>query len=360
MKIQSIFGVYAESMQVLIDASLDRFAKPFFPKYMPWDTQQTTLNFSDVVGASRIEAAASVVNRSSSAPLRTRNQFAKFTGEIPAIKEKMVMREQDYRDFLQIQALALGDDAKKRALLDLLFKDVNAVATSGEKRVDLMFLEGLSSGYINVNITNNPDGIVQKSQLDLLMPSSNRKSAAVDWDTTATATPLTDFANVRQYALNTRGVAPVKALMTPAQFLKFAKTKEVIDTLTAFYTLQKGAAVVTLDRVNEYLNAVKLPIIELVDVSIGIEKDGVITAVNPWNADNVAFVPEGPLGVIKNAYSIEQLKPVEKVSYGTYGRTLISKWQNNDPWEEATAMELNAMPSFANTIDGIYLLAINL
>jgi hypothetical protein len=360
MKIISVFGNYAGAMQVIIDENLARFSKPWFLQYFPWDTQSTSLTFTDVVGASRIEAAASVVNRSSKSPQRTRNFIAKFMGEIPAMKEKVIMREEDYRDFLQIQNSMMDDVSKKNALLDLLFKDVNMVATAGEKRVDLFALEGLSTGYINVNTTNNPDGIVLKTQIDLLLPSGNRKVATADWSNPVTAKPISDFVAVRQYALNTKGAAPKKCLMTPTQFLMFSETQQVINSLTAYNQLQTGASLVTLDRVNEYLQKALLPIIELVDVAIGIEKDGAITTVNPWSAANVAFVPDGSLGVTKNSFAMEQMKPVEQVKYATYGRTLISKWQNNDPWEEATGMELNAMPSFASSIDNVYLLTIDL
>jgi hypothetical protein len=52
------------------------------------------------------------------------------------------------------------------------------------------------------------------------------------------------------------------------------------------------------------------------------------------------------------------LSPVEKVSYATYNHALLSKWQDNDPWGEFTAVELNAFPAL-DTIDNIFILNID-
>jgi hypothetical protein len=111
-----------------------------------------------------------------------------------------------------------------------------------------------------------------------------------------------------------------------------------------------------LEGVNEFLRSQSMPYIEIVDVSIGIEKDGVITPYNPFDNTNVAFVPAGRLGVIHNAYAIEQLRPLDQVSYARADRTLISKWGDNDPYNEWTKAELNAMPGI-EAIDSIVLLS---
>ncbi len=82
-KIASIFGAYSENLQTVVDNSLDQFAPTWYEKYFSFAPTQQTLTFTSVVGASRIEAAASVVNRSSEAPLRGRGGISKYQGEIP-------------------------------------------------------------------------------------------------------------------------------------------------------------------------------------------------------------------------------------------------------------------------------------
>jgi hypothetical protein len=356
-RIQSVFGNYAPQMQAIIDSSLDRFAPTWYQNYFIWGPTQSTLTFKSVIGASRIEAAASIVDRSSRAPLRSRASLNTYQGEIPAIKEKFAMREDDYRDFLAVQALSVDDATKKQQLLDYLFKDIAVAGSAAHKRLDIMVLQAVSTGKISLTVDNNPDGIVLANDIDLLMPSDNKKQAAVKWATSASATPITDITTVVLAARN-MGRSFSKILMSPTAFLAMSKTKEVIDSLVSFNQLQRGAAVATLSKVNEYLTANLLPVIEIVDQVVGIEKDGKINTIRPFSDANVSFVPAGTLGTIKNAYCIEQLSPVEKVSYATYNHALLSKWQDNDPWGEFTAVELNAFPAL-DTIDNIFILNID-
>jgi len=356
-KIQSVFGPYAGQLQAVIDASLSRFDATWYQNYFGWGPTQSTLTFTGVVGASRIEAAASIVDRGAPSPLRGRGELAKYQGEIPAIKEKFAMREQDYRDFLSLQALSVDDATKKQQLLDFLFNDTLKAGNAAHKRLDIMALEAISTGKISLTMDNNPDGLVLSNAIDLLMPTGNKKRAAVKWATSATATPITDIVTVVTAARDA-GRSFAKILMSPTAFINFAKSTEVINSLVSFNMLQKGAAVATLAKVNEYLTANLLPIIEIVDQAIGIEKDGKIGAIRPFSDANVSFVPAGNLGTIKNAFAIEQLQPVTHVNYATYNRALISKWQDNDPWGEFTGVELNAFPAL-DAIDNIFLLNID-
>lgn len=112
-KIKSIFGTYADSLQVMIDNSLGQFAPTWYPKYFGWGTPQSSLTFVSAIGRSRIEAAASIVARDSSTPQRSRAALEKLTGEIPAIKEMFKMTESDYRDFMTLQALNVDDATRK-------------------------------------------------------------------------------------------------------------------------------------------------------------------------------------------------------------------------------------------------------
>lgn len=360
-KINSIFGAYAQNLQAVVDTANDRFAPTFYDKYFGWGPAQQTLSFTSVIGASRIEAAASVVNRSSSAPLRSRAELSKYQGEIPAIKEKFSMRESDYRDFLAVQALAVDPSTKKKQLLDFLFKDVQNAGNAAHKRLDIMVLQAISTGKISLTVDNNPDGIILKNDLDLLMPSANKSSvtgtAAHKWVNSATATPITDITKVVSDAAAV-GKSFAKILISPQEFNRMKVCTEVVNSLISFNQLQKGASVATIDKINEYLQANLLPMIEIVDHVVGIEKNGIISALRPFSQTSLSFIPSGQLGTIKNAICIEQLQPVANVNYAVYKNALISKWQENDPWAEFTGVELNAFPAL-EAIDNIYILTVD-
>lgn len=354
-KILSIFGAYADRLQVMVDKSLDKFAPTWFQNYFDMGVPQMSLTYTSVIGRSRIEAAASIIARDSKSPLRSRAALEKLTGEIPAISEKFGMSEQDYRDFLTLQQINAPDAVKKQQLLDLMFNDVKNVGDAAMKRLDYVSIEGVSTGAISITIDNNPDGAVNSVAIDLGLTAGQKTNAAITWATAATATPITDIETVVELG-KAKGRSFAKVLMAPATWQKFRRTKEVLDYLTGFKMLAKGTVVATRDVVNEFLVANDLPIIEVVDVSIGIEKNGIITASNPFSATNAVFVPAGKLGVIKNALAIEELKPVEKVKYAKFNNALISKWSDNEPFQEYTKVEFNAFPAI-EAIDGIHLLS---
>lgn len=356
-KINSVFGAYAQNLQAVVSLANDRFKPTFYDKYFGWAPTQQTLNFTSVIGASRIEAAASIVNRSSGAPLRSRAELAKYQGEIPAIKEKFMMRESDYRDYLAIQNSPIADATKKKQLMDFLFNDIENAGNAAHKRLDIMVLQAISTGKISLTVDTNPDGIVLKEDMDLLMPSENKTTAAILWTEKATAVPFDDITKVVT-AASEKGKSFSKILITPVEFNRMKVCKSVVDSLVSFNQLQRGAAVATLDKINEYLSANLLPVLEIVDQVVGIEKDGVIGALRPFAQANLSFLPAGQLGVIKNAVCIEQLQPVATVSYATYKNALISKWSENDPWGEFTAVELNAFPAL-EAIDNIYILTVD-
>jgi hypothetical protein len=354
-RIKSIFGPYAENLQLIIDNALDQFAPTWYQRYFGWATPQTSLTFTSAIGRARIEAAASIVDRNSQMPLRSRAALEKLTGSIPAIKEAFKMTEEDYRDFLVLQALNVDDNTKKQALLDFIFNDVKTVGNAAHKRLDIMCLEAISKAEISLTINNNPDGLVLADPVDLLMSAENKKNAVVSWDNYDTSKPFDDIRNIVTGA-KLRGITFSKMLMTWAMWMNLIQSKQVTTFLSNFLGLkQAGNVLPTQDNVNSFLTAQGWPTIELVDATIGIEKDGKITAVQPWEPNNVSFVPAGNLGTIKNAIAIEQMRPVAGVSYATFNRALISKWSENNPFGEWTGVELNAFPS-VEAIDQIYIL----
>jgi hypothetical protein len=359
-KLKSLFGVAVDRLQVMVDKSKSLYAPLWYPKLFDVAPPQLSLTYVSAIGRSRVEAAATVVDRDAKTPLRGRPGLEKLSGEIPAIAAMIPLKQSDYRDYLAIQGMQGIDDATKlNQLLDLVWGDVKRVGDAPHKRIDIMCLQALSTGVIKINATTNPDGIVQ-DDIDLLMSSSNKKQAAVTWATAATATPITDIETVLTDA-KARGYSFDRILMSFTLWLKFKKAKEVIDNMTAYhYGSKPGAgfsptAVTTLDKINEYLLANKLPYIEIVDESIGTEKDGVITSANYFDPNNATFVPAGKLGTIKNAIAIEKLKPVSNVVYADYNKVLISKWSSNEPFQEFTKGEWNAFPSW-ETIDACYIL----
>jgi len=267
------------------------------------------------------------------------------------------MKESDYRNYLTIQNMANVSDAmKQKQILDLMWGDVKKAGEAPLKRIDMMVLQALSTGKVTINATTNPDGVVY-DDIDLLMPAANKLTVTEKWSIVASSKPITDI-KLAVKAAKQRGIVFEKMLMTFDGWWKFQASAEVTAQLAGYFRMgDNQKRVGTLDEVNQMLLANKFPYIELVNESIGIEKSGVITAVDPWNSTSVTFVPSGKLGIIHNAYAIEQLKPVQQVQYATNNHVLISKWSQNNPWAEFTGCELNAFPGL-ETIDSIFIMDI--
>lgn len=354
-KLQSIFKGYADKLQVVVDTSKSRFAPTWFSRYFTMGVPKTTLSYTTIIGASRIEAAASIVDRDARTPLRSRAGLSKLSGEVPAIREMFKMSDSDYRDFMAMQALTTSDDVKKTQILDLIWNDTEKVGNAAMKRIDLMCLEAVSTGFITIDINTNPDGPTLTDTIDLLMDPDHLVNVVAIWSDAANAKPITDILTVIKLAEDA-GKSFGKILMTRSRFFLMTATIEARNMVSGFLRIStKDQINPTLSQVNDYLTANQLPVIEIVNEVIGIEKDGKIAPKRPWKEENVSFVPSGQLGIIHNAIAVEQLRPVTGVSYASFNNALISKWSENEPFGEYTKVEFNAFPG-VEAIDGMYIL----
>jgi len=332
--VASIFGEYAEAqnLQAMIDNSSEvLYGQAFWRNYLDWGLPQTSLTFETVIGRSRIEAAASIVNPDDPAPLRSRSNWESYKGAISTMKEKFSLSQKEYRDLKAIQSLPISDAAKKEALMKILYDDIMRASKSTDIRNDILFAQALSKLEIDINVTNNPDGAVFGT-IDLLAGSHQKRNVAKAWGTDVTADIVKDIQDAVADA-RLRGISFEKILIDESMV----------------------SHIFTLDTVNELLGKYRLPYFEPLNLRKGVEKDGVITVINPFKVENAVLVPAGKLGVMHNAIAIEEWEAVPGISYSRYDRALLSKWRDNDPWREYTQVELNAFPGLER-IESIYIL----
>ena len=343
-RIKSVFGKYAEQLQVLVDTNLDAFKESFFAQYFPLGGPQMGLTYSTIIGKSRIEAAASVVAHGSEAPLRSRAGLDKLSGEIAAIKVKRKMDDQSYREWLTMQAVSTSDEAKKQQIIGLIWDDVKYVVDSVTARLDWYAAQALSSGKVTINTTSNPDGVIDTVDLGV----TNKKAgnwafnfggdADRFWNGGGTAdTPISDLMYFTDKVYQADGIKFEKMVVTPTKWHNIRKAKEVKDYFDTSF--------VTLDTINTQLQALGLPIIELINPKIRVENHGIISSIDAWAGDKyVAFLPSAQAGIMHNALSIEQISPVTGVDYATANNILVSKWAQTEPFGEYTRGELAAFP----------------
>jgi len=354
-RISSVFGAYAEQLQVFVDARLDKFRKTWFPAYFDWGVPAATLSYTTVIGRQRIEAAASVVDHGAKAPRRSRTYLEKLAGEVSAIKVARQMKEADYYQFLAVQSMRVAEDIKKTQIMKFIWDDLAYCGNAVMDRLDIMVCQALSTGLISINTSTNPDGIAP-GDIDLLMPAANAVHCAVTWETAhlATMTPITDI-ETTVAAAEIKGIKFEKILMPIVLYRLFSKCTEVLNLMKGWQQVEAGTIKPSLAKINEYLTENQLPIIEVVDIVKSIETDGIPATYRPWDQANITFVPTGKLGVIHNTLTVEQIRPVTGVSYATFNNCLLSKWAQNDPFAEYTQGELKAFPG-VEAIDSIYIM----
>jgi len=354
--VASIFKDLAskQNLQALIDNSQSAlYGQSVWRQYLDWGLPQIELTFDTIIGRSRIEAAASIVDPDGNAPLRSRGKLELLEGKIPTMKEAFKLNQKEYRALQSLQALPISDAERKQQLIKKLYDDVSIAATSTDRRLDYMFWQGISTFKINVDITNNPDGVAF-GEVDLLAASDQSRTVSVTWST-STADPFKDINDVVDYAA-TKGRRFTEIWIESETWLNIKNLDKVKFAISGYMNPGSNKNfVVTLERVNEYLAANQLPVLKLVNVRTNIEKDGKSTIINPFKKENVVFVPAGKLGIVHNALAIEEMEPVQGKTYAKYDRTLLKKYREDNPWAEMTEVELNAFPALEQ-IDGIYLL----
>jgi hypothetical protein len=346
----------SQNLQFLLDNSQQNLEmQSFWRTMLRTGIPQMSLSFDAAIGRERIAAAASIVDSDAPAPLRSRKKLELYKGKIPAIKEKFRMNQDDMRNLEVLKSLPINGGGSTEALIQFLNSDLQEAAVSGDKRIDFMLMQQISTLTVDVSATNNPDGIILGT-IDLLAKSYQKQGVPVVWTDLANADPVTDILTYTQWVWKTKGRNFGKIMMSYDLWITFMNCAKVKSMLATFFNVGKQSATfaVTLENVNALLTANKLPNIEIVQHITHIEIDGKPTFVNPFNTNNVSFVPAGNLGVLHNAISMEEIHPVSDKSYAKFGPTLVSKWSESDPLVEFTGMEMNAFPMV--DVDNIFIL----
>jgi hypothetical protein len=358
MVVESIFGNLAlkKNIQGIIDGQLPLlFAKSKWRQYLDWGLPQTELTFDTIIGRSRIQAAASLVDPDAPAPLRSKGKLEALSGKIPTMKEAFKMTQSDYRKLKSLQNMPISEESIKDALMKVIDDDVVNAGLSTDYRIDVMFYQGVSNFSVDTGIINNPDG-ANMGVIDLLAAPYQKRGVPKVW-TDPTADILKDIEDTVFFA-GRKGRKFKEIWIDLSKWYTVKNNPTVIAKISSFYRQTVDLAI-TEEKINEYMRENKLPPFVIIDEARNVEVDGKENIINPFEANNVAFIPDGKLGIVHNAIAIEEWEEIDGVNYAKYDRALISKWRENNPWTEFTGVELNAFPALEK-IDGIYLQTTNI
>lgn len=363
MDYTSIFGELTKQVQVRIDAASELkkrlFDQTIYERYMTWDTPTIGLNFEELIGQYGISIAAATLDSSGKEPVMGVEGLQTLQSKVLIHQMTAPMPIEQYRLVLQIlDSRSITDKEKMRQLVNLMWGNVEKVVKSVQSKLDIIFLGALSNkGVFTFDATNNPEGGV-RGTIDYKMPAENTASVTVDWTETNKAN-VDCFEDIQALIEKAQDkVVFSKMLMSQnrlSYMLKNRKLKQVI------FGSDKQGTPLLMAGLNDFLRANGMPEVEVVRRTVRIQDNGKLTDYTPWNDKNIVFVPEGRLGVIKNAYADSELKPDPGVAYSNYGRIRVSQWavgeREGSNHVEYTKAQSLSLPVFTE-INGIYSLQV--
>ena len=355
----------------------ERVYQPFYWRtFFPFE-RSLFLTYKTLIGSEGRSVAADVVTYNASAPEKTRKVVDRLQGDIPPIRMKKKMDEEDLNEYDML--VRLGTAPNDRRLLQLIFDDVSACVDGVEARLEFLAMKALFQQSITLSAANN-NGVVTENAIDFQLRSAGKRvikstAASREWTEANAgaagvigAQPITDI-KVILAAARSEGIKLNYMLMNATLFEVFASNYQV-GSFTLPWTADavvRGDSPLTapsITEVNRAFAARSLPQIVVVDTAIDVETtDHTKTTIDPTLTEgslhsNVIFLSNLVAGVMKHGPIAEEQHPVKQVTYSKKGPILVSKYAETDPVSEWTLGQLNAFPSFP-TIDSIFRLDTN-
>lgn len=324
----SIFGELTKNVQVRFDAVTEHHKKLFdnviFEQYLDWDVPTIGLDFEELIGKYNISVAAPTIGDES-------KEAILGSEGLETVKERVLnhaitipMTIQDYRKILQIlDSKSLPDAAKTQQLVNLMWGNTTTAVNSVLAKLDILFLRPLSNeGIVELDETINPEGGV-RGTINFNQPAENIASSTTEWTDTNidTVDCFDDIQSVIEAAQDKTSFA--KILCAPSLISYMCRSKKIKQMI---WGTDKSAKLVQLKDLNAYMEENDYPVFVPIRRSVRIQNGRKQTPYSPWNAKNMVFVPDGKLGVVKNAWSNNELKPENGVAYSNYGRIRVSQW----------------------------------
>lgn len=326
--LSSIFGDLTKNVQIRFDAATELnkrlFDNVIFDKYCDWDLPTIGLDFEELIGQYNITVAAPTIGDNS-------KEAILGTEGLETVKERILnhaitkpMSIQDYRKVLQLlDSKSLPDKVKTQQLINLMWGYVTTVVESVLAKLDILFLRALSNeGKVELDNTINPEGGV-RGLINFNQPAENIARSKTAWtdENIDTVDCFEDVQGVIDAAQEKTVFG--KVLCSPAKISYMCRSKKIKQMI---WGSDKSSKILQLKDLNAYMEENDFPVFEPIRRQVRIQNGKNRTPYSPWNADNMVFVPNGKLGIVKNAWANNELKAESGVAYSNYGRIRVSQW----------------------------------
>jgi hypothetical protein len=360
----SIFGELTRQSQLRFDAvsQLNKrlFDNVFYPERFRWDIPTIGLDFHEIIGKYNLTVSAATVDPNGKEPVRVPYGLEEMAEKVLKHTHTYAYQIQEYRKVLQIlDSRSIGDEARKQQLVQLMWGGVTDAVAGVEAAIDKIVLGALSNrGVFTFDATNNPEGGV-KTSINYGLPGVNQADATVPW-TEANLGTVDVFSDIQAVYNAAFGKTALSEIWLSQDRLWYILRASKLKL--AIFGNDRQTTPLTLTQLNAFMQSNGMPVFRVIRRNMMIQnQDGSLTPYTPWNGKNLVFVPDGELGVIKNAYADSELRQEPGVSYSNYGRIRVSQWgvgeTQNSNGVEFTKAEVLALPVIT-AINGIYSLQV--
>ena len=357
----SIFGELTKNVQIRFDAASELnkqlFDNIIFERFLDWDVPTIGLDFEELVGQYNITVVAPTIGTDAKEAILGTEGLETLKETILNHAITLPMTVKDYRKVLQIlDSKSLPDKVKTQQLIKLMWGDVETVVKSVLGKLDLIFCGALSNeGKFTLDETTNPEGGA-RGLINFNQPADNIASSKTAW-TEGNIEKVDCFEDIQGIIDDAQDkVVFSKILCAPALISYMCRSKKMHQMILG---TDKSSKIVQLKDINAYMEENSFPIFEPIRRQIRIQNGTQRIPYNPWNQKNMVFIPEGKLGIVKNAWANNELKPEAGVAYSNYGRIRVSQWgvgeTQGSNGVEFTKAEVLALPVITE-MNGIYTL----
>lgn len=357
----SIFGELTKNVQIRFDKVSELNKKLFdnviFEQFLDWDIPTVGLDFEELIGQYNITVAAPTIGTDAKEAILGTEGLETLKETILTHAITLPMTVKNYRKVLQIlDSKSLPDKVKNEQLVKLMWGDVETVVKSVLSKLDLIFCGALSNeGKFTLDDTTNPEGGA-RGLIDYNQPADNIASATTQW-TDANIETVDCFEDVQGIIDSAQDKVKFgKILCAPDRISYMCRSKKMKQMI---WGNDKSSRIVQLKEINAYMEENDFPIFVPIRRQVRIQNGTQRTPYSPWNAKNMVFIPDGKLGLVKNAWANSELKPEAGVAYSNYNRIRVSQWgvgeTQGSNGVEFTKAEVNALPVITE-MNGIYTL----
>jgi hypothetical protein len=305
----------------------------------------------DSLSVSKSIVAADIVDIDSPLPIKKRDAISRAGGEIPTIGIGM---KKNAKLIQRIKYLA-ATGATETQITQMIFDDLSRVISGVYERLELMFLQGLSTGIV---LAEDDDNLGVGIRVDFGYKEGNRYGATVKWGKQEYA-PISDIERVLSKAYENGDVITTIALDKAAynQIRHSDEAKNLYAASIGNFTgnNQIIPAPAQFDAIIQDEYKIKFLVIDRV---IRVEKDGKQTNIRPFAEDTLVFLTTEQVGSLVYAILAEQDSEykAKNVDYQVVDNFILTaKYSETNPLREFTNAQAIALPVIEN-VDSIYIL----